>query len=82
MQFDTQFLQAPYGFRSYSGFVKGDVHHQCCGCGQRTNWFHMGVLLYFCSEQCYGRFVNQPRVSPSSTAEFDSSGGAALRDVT
>ena len=61
MQFDQQYPTANHGFKSPSGFFKGDTARECCGCGERTKWIHMGVLLYFCSALCHAKFVNNPR---------------------
>jgi len=58
MHFAIQYPQAPAGFRSSTGFCKSESKLECCQCGERTAWFHLAKLLYFCSDQCYWRYVN------------------------
>jgi len=54
---DAAFPQSEPGFRSPDGFFKGDVKLKCRGCEQKTQWFHMGILLFFCSHGCYDGFM-------------------------
>jgi hypothetical protein len=53
---DEQHPEAELGYRTETGFFRGDVAQECCDCGIATMWFHMGLLLYFCSERCYRKF--------------------------
>jgi hypothetical protein len=57
MNFGTQLVDAPVGFRTVTGFSKGDAELECCHCGKPTAWFHVTELLYFCCDECYWRFV-------------------------
>jgi len=54
---DAAFPQSEPGFRSPDGFYKSDATVKCRGCEQNTHWFHMGILLSFCSHGCYDRFM-------------------------
>ena len=65
MNLDAQFPNAVYGFRTPSGFMRGERNRRCCNCEAKTAWFHMGALLYFCSECCYVEFTSHPPISPS-----------------
>ena len=72
MTFDDKYPAAEVRFRTPNAFFKGSVVQECCACERKTQWFHIGALLYFCSEECFGRFLDKPRCSPSSTAEYQS----------
>ena len=58
---DQQHPDAEVGYRTETGFFRGDVEQECCDCGAATLWFHVGVLLYFCSERCYSKFKKGPK---------------------
>jgi hypothetical protein len=60
---DDVYPEAEIGFRSETGFFKSDASHQCSDCGVATMWFHMGIMLYFCSERCYRTFKRRPHRS-------------------
>jgi hypothetical protein len=57
MQLDEQFPNAAPGFRTPSGFYKSRGQLECFHCGKPSAWFHLGNLLFFCSEGCYHRYA-------------------------
>ena len=57
MQLDSQYPDASPGFRSPSGFYKAASPLECFHCGHSTHWFHLGNLLFFCSDQCYDSYL-------------------------
>lgn len=57
MRFEAQHPQAVAGFRTLHGFRKADTQLGCCYCGSETSWFHAAELLFFCSDECYWRYV-------------------------
>jgi hypothetical protein len=57
MRFDSQYPAAPVGFRTPNGFCHADSHEPCSTCNSQTDWFSLGLLLFFCSDECYWRFL-------------------------
>jgi hypothetical protein len=68
MELDDQYPAAEAGFRTPSGFYKANSRLECFHCGKPSSWFHLGNLLFFCSDDCYRRYVGGEKYRARQTA--------------
>lgn len=55
-RFDLRFPNAPRGFQTEDGMMKGHRQLECELCGHQTHWFHKRMQAYFCCKDCLMRF--------------------------
>ena len=69
MLLDNQFPDATPGFRSPNNFFRSESELDCFHCSKRTTWFNLDNLLFFCSEDCYRRYVGGEKYHTRQSAE-------------